>query len=387
MKIYIPFHVGSGNRGCEGILRGTANILKLSKEDILALDRDQSDFELDQKLKLNNIVDLKVKVERNLMLKLMGKLGINMERYYVSPFVSFFKSDNTDSLCLFTGGDLFCYDSTIKENCFLLDYLTDRGIKSILWGASIEAHYITAKIEKQLNRFEKIVCRETETKKILEKHSIENVFCYPDPAFTLEPQECELPSMFYCFKVIGLNISSMVNDNSFSLNTPFIKNLTNMIEFILKETDYRILLIPHVTWERQDDRRICREVKKIYAAEERIDILNVDNLGYLQIRNIISNCHMFIGGRTHSVISAYSTCVPALALGYSIKAKGISTDLGLDNKLIFDTKNIHHDDELLICFKHLIDNRDMILAQLQRIMAKYKKSAFASYDVLKDYFD
>lgn len=127
--------------------------------------------------------------------------------------------------------------------------------------------------------------------------------------------------------------------------------------------------------------------KKIYAAEERIDILNVDNLGYLQIRNIISNCHMFIGGRTHSVISAYSTCVPALALGYSIKAKGISTDLGLDNKLIFDTKNIHHDDELLICFKHLIDNRDMILAQLQRIMPKYKKSAFASYDVLKDYFD
>ena len=58
MKIYIPFHVGSGNRGCEGILRGTANILKLSKEDILGLDRDQSDFELDQKLKLNNIVDL-----------------------------------------------------------------------------------------------------------------------------------------------------------------------------------------------------------------------------------------------------------------------------------------------------------------------------------------
>lgn len=385
MKVYIPFHIGSGNRGCEGILRGTANILRLSKENILASDRDKSDFELDQELKLNDIADLKVKSKRGLILKAMGKLNINMEAYYVSPFKSFFETANADSLCFFTGGDLFCYVNTVKENCFLLDYLTNKGIKSILWGASIEECFITPEVEIQLNRFEKIVCRETETRKNLERHSIKNVFCYPDPAFILEPQECKLPDIFYNYRIIGLNISNLINGGSFSINTSFMKSFTNMINFILKETDYSILLIPHVTWKRQDDRRICQAIKTLYANEERVNILNIDHLGYLQIRYIISKCYLFIGGRTHSVISAYATGVPTLALGYSIKAQGILQDLDLDNKLIFDTRSCHNEDDLLTCFKNLINNRDKILIQLQKVMPEYRKRALDAYKVLKEY--
>ena len=382
MKVYIPFHVGSGNRGCEGILRGTTNILKLSKEDVIALDRDLADYELDKKLHLNDVAELEVKSKRSLALKVMGKMKINRKGYYVSPFKAFFKSANKDSLCLFTGGDLFCYASTIKENCFLLDYLSSKGIKSILYGASIEDRFVTPEVEAQLNRFEKIVCRETETLKVLEKHAINNVFCFPDPAFSLEPEECKLPKIFDKSKVIGLNISNMVNGDSFSLDTLFVDNLKNMLDFILENTEYSVLMIPHVTWERQDDRRMCAEVKKLYAQEDRIDVLNVDDLGYLQIRNIISNCELFIGGRTHSVISAYSTCVPTLALGYSIKARGIAKDLGLDEKLIFDSKKIENGNQLLDSFRYLLEHKEAISQQLQNVMPEYKSRAYMAYDAL-----
>ena len=36
---------------------------------------------------------------------------------------------------------------------------------------------------------------------------------------------------------------------------------------------------------------------------------------------------MFIGARTHATIAAYSSCVPTLVVGYSIKARGIAKDL------------------------------------------------------------
>ena len=46
-----------------------------------------------------------------------------------------------------------------------------------------------------------------------------------------------------------------------------------------------------------------------------------------QLKWVISQCSFFIGARTHATIAAYSTGVPTLVLGYSVKSKGIARDL------------------------------------------------------------
>ena len=46
-----------------------------------------------------------------------------------------------------------------------------------------------------------------------------------------------------------------------------------------------------------------------------------------QLKQAIGHCHTFVGARTHSVIAALSSHVPALALAYSPKARGIHRDL------------------------------------------------------------
>ena len=46
-----------------------------------------------------------------------------------------------------------------------------------------------------------------------------------------------------------------------------------------------------------------------------------------QQKYIISQCAYFIGASTPSTIAAYSTGVPTLVVGYSVKAKGIAKDL------------------------------------------------------------
>lgn len=38
-----------------------------------------------------------------------------------------------------------------------------------------------------------------------------------------------------------------------------------------------------------------------------------------QLKYIISRCRFFVGARTHATIAAYSSEIPTLVLGYSIK--------------------------------------------------------------------
>ena len=80
---------------------------------------------------------------------------------------------------------------------------------------------------------------------------------------------------------------------------------------------------------------------------------------------------MFIGGRTHAVISAYATCTPAIALGYSIKSKGIAHDLGLSEKLVVDTKKRAFNSELLGAFQFADNNQAKIKTHVEHVIPGY----------------
>ena len=80
---------------------------------------------------------------------------------------------------------------------------------------------------------------------------------------------------------------------------------------------------------------------------------------------------MFIGGRTHAVISAYSMCVPTIALGYSIKSIGIAHDLGLPEWSVVDSKHCKRD-ALLDSFKLLVQNRENIKIILENYMHMFE---------------
>ena len=53
----------------------------------------------------------------------------------------------------------------------------------------------------------------------------------------------------------------------------------------------------------------------------------VDDCNCMQLKYDISKCRFFVGARTHATIAAYSTCVPTLVVGYSVKSRGIARDL------------------------------------------------------------
>ena len=142
------------------------------------------------------------------------------------------------------------------------------------------------------------------------------------------------------------------------------------ISLLINESN--ILLIPHVIWNSQDDRLISQEVVKQYNHNNRISTLESELLNYEQIRYVISQCHLFIGARTHAIISAYATCTPAIALGYSVKARGIAKDLQLNERLVVNSKDFKNN-QLLESFCYALSHESEISLHLETIIPSYLK--------------
>ena len=384
-KYYFPVHLDGGNRGCEGIAKGTSAILGEPKENLIGLCRD---IPLDNRLGIGDKVSLQSYRNFSLWFRFVNKVYVNalkvfrrdsfekgiLSRHYTyKPFVN---QMQTGDVMLSTGGDMMCYDDNFVIST--TEWAKKRGAKTVLWGCSMGEKNLSPRKRKVLTKFDLIYARESLSFDFFKSLDLKNVVCYPDPAFVLEPKETQLPEAFDKGKVIGINLSNFTI-GGFTLDTPFGNEVRNLLNYILDKTEYEILLVPHVTWSGQDDRILAQNVVKEYSekAQGRISILPIDGLNYLQIRYIISKCNLFIGGRTHAVISAYSTCVPTIALGYSIKSRGIAKDLGLDDILVVNSKSHADVNELMDSFMFLLSNEENIRNHLKNVMRDYKKKTFS----------
>ena len=103
----------------------------------------------------------------------------------------------------------------------------------------------------------------------------------------------------------------------------------------------------------------------------------IDDCNCMELKGYIARCRMFIGARTHATIAAYSTCVPTLVLGYSVKSKGIAKDLfGTDEHYVLPVKGLRCDTALADGFKWLLMNEDQIRDHLKTCMPEYVNNAY-----------
>lgn len=379
MKYYFPLHLDAGNRGCQGIAEGTAEILNVSKDKLIGYC---SDVDLDTRLGVTEKLTLlpmhKVSL-LNKITKQFEKLKINkVNRYDLNfkyQYKWFLDQITREDIMISTGGDMMCYGNNmvITTN----DILHDRGIKTILWGCSMGKENETPEKIQTLKNFSIINARESLSFEYFKSIGLENVVCYPDPAFVLKAEECELPSIFSNNDVIGINISPFtLKNNEFKSNLG--QAVINLVHYILDETELTVLLIPHVLWCNQDDRITAKMLKDYFFYQNRVSILDSDKFNYMQLRYIISKCRLFIGARTHAVISAYSTCVPTLALGYSIKSKGIAKDLNLPKETVIDCTKCEDSSILVHSLKFLIENERYLYKLLYENIPGYVEKAYNS---------
>ena len=169
--------------------------------------------------------------------------------------------------------------------------------------------------------------------------------------------------------MVGINLSPMIMEKE-SLTGMAMENYQKLIEYILEKTDMGVALIPHVVWDFSDDRIPLRELYRKYQRTGRVVMIEDHNC--MELKGIISRCRFFIGARTHATIAAYSTGVPTLVVGYSVKARGIARDLfGTEEGYVLPVQQLKESDELTRAFIKLYEKRESIQTHLKTILPAY----------------
>lgn len=373
-KIVLYCHSGSYNHGCEAIVRSTAKLF--SNQKILLSSKNKVE---DDKYAIDKICQVKqcgVIEKKNLYYyytRIFVKLFNSKRMYRKLETKNFINSICPDNLYFSIGGDNYCYKEIIDDCIFFNKQINKKGAKTVLWGVSIEPEIIAKKrVQKDLNKYALIVARESITYQALLDAGINKTILCPDPAFVLDKVELPWPDGFQREKgVVGINISPMALDYSGN-SIIILQNYKKLIDYILDNTDYSIALIPHVIWNGGDDRVVNGQLYENYHGNDRV--VCIDDHNCEELKGYIARCRFFVGARTHSTIAAYSSLVPTLVVGYSVKAKGIAQDLfGEYEHYVIPVQNIDNENELTDHFMWITQHEDEIKNQLKEVQKRFSE--------------
>lgn len=380
MNVFLYEHSGSLNHGCEAIVRGTQRILnKAMKNDVryvLSSYNAQEDAGLGG-IEVRQFLPRALSAAEILVSTFKVKVKKDERYSIIKQNENFLKSAQQGDICLSIGGDTYCYgDNIIPRE--LTNELLSSGKKCVLWGCSVGQEDLTAEKIKTLSNFTAIFARESLSYELLKKYN-KNTYLYADPAFALQIQQPPLSLNFPQGETVAINLSPLVlnkNKNLFSA-------AEGLINYIIDNTNMNVLLVPHVVQKNNDDSIILRNLLRKTKRDSRVALVP-DNLNAGEYKYIISKSRFFIGARTHATIAAYSTGVPTLALGYSVKARGLARDIFGSERFVIDSKKVVSPDELISAFDELVRSETQVREILSVKAKEFTSCAFAAGEKLRE---
>lgn len=351
MKNYVMYgHGGAYNHGAEAIVKVTIEQLRNleNREVVLSTHFKEQDEEFG--------IDADIFCERNMKYVQMDKESSVKYLYDKEIYADLISHINSDTVALSVGGDNYCYDNW-KKWMAIHDAVKECGAKDVLWSCSIEPDKMTEDMICHLKSFDLITARETCTYEALLARGCNNVVLCADVAFLLETEETNVVNDFAESQYVAINVSPLIKRREMEEGI-VIRNVVETIKDILATTDMKVLLVPHVLMSMDNDVSALREIKDSFCDEDRV-VLVSNNLSVGQYKYLISKCRFGIFARTHASIAAYSSEVPAIVIGYSVKSKGIARDLGVSDYVV-SVEDLRYEDQLLSLFKKLQKDEDSV---------------------------
>jgi polysaccharide pyruvyl transferase WcaK-like protein len=388
--IILYMHAGSGNHGCEAIADSTIKLIhrtrleqgcdvkKLPAPVIISNDADE-----DRKYVLGDlekqglcVLTTERHIDRDFLAhvfyygwrKITGDKQSFMRYRFKDAYRDYEKEcarygaseafAGKKPLAISIGGDNYCYPEMVPDLILAHDYFIKRGFETILWGCSIEPDSLKdAALLKDLTRFDRIYARESISYNALlgAGLSADKLELRKDPAFELETADPPALEGFIPGKTVGINLSPMVLDRA---GDPELvrQGYRNFIRYILDKTDNNIAFVPHVVWNSNDDRKPLTELYNEFKDTGRVVIIGDAPAEVL--KGYISKCSFFVGARTHSTIAAYSSGVPTLVIGYSVKSRGIATDLfGTCDNYVLPVQELSDPQGLIRSYEFILGNK------------------------------
>lgn len=384
MNVVIYGNGSAGNHGCEAIVRGTVALWGDTNQYLLqsALTQDDIQYGLGDLVQILPAVHPAKKDMRFIAAYLKLKTtGIYTDMDGLRYVSGIRHAAKTCKLALSVGGDNYCYPGTEIYGWLNREYHRN-GMKTVLWGCSVEPKIVAKPlVSRDLASYDLIVTRESISYEAIRKVQ-KNTILAPDPAFFMEPQTCPIDERLETGNVIGINISPMIISAEKTAGMAY-ENYKNLVAHILRETDAYVALVPHVVWTSNDDRTVLRRLYEDFDRDPRLIL--VEDHTAPELKYIISHCRMFIGARTHATIAAYSSCVPTLVVGYSVKAKGIARDLfGTEENYVLPVQQLREPDQLIKGYLYLAENESQIRGHLTAFIPQYQKNR-CTFEMIKNH--
>ncbi len=394
-KLIVYMHAGSGNHGCEAIVNSLCHMIKEKVKLVSYFGEEDERYSLKELCEIRGERRFENHKAAHVLYYGYRKLTGDRESFIRYRYGDVFKKEAAP-LAISIGGDNYCYENMLGDLRLANSAFNRRGTRTALLGCSIEPELLKRKeISEDLRKYHTIIARESITyealkeafgktsKEISEKTDkgmaeavsggCPEVLCFPDPAFTLMAKELPLPEGFALGNTVGINVSPMIQDNEKKSGVT-MENYKELISFIIQNTDMQIALIPHVVWERNDDRGPVHELYRAFADTGRV--AEIGDGGCEELKGFIGRCRFFVGARTHATIAAYSMGVPTLVVGYSVKARGIARDLfGTEENYVLPVQSLEKKDDLTKGFRWLLSHEKEVREKLGEVMPGYKERA------------
>ena len=184
--------------------------------------------------------------------------------------------------------------------------------------------------------------------------------------------------------LVGLNVGGLLTaggysgKNMFGLKVDYTRMIENLVSHLIERKGANVILVPHVhaePWaggDLESDDRACKELyeamKERYPG--RLSVLE-GNHNAPETKFVIGRCDLFIGSRMHACIGALSLAVPAVALSYSDKFKGVWQTIHLE-RLVADPRELD-ESQILGVIEEAFENRRELRRQLLETMPRVKR--------------
>lgn len=158
-KKVLYMHTGSGNHGCEAIIRTTSKLLEGPKDVILWSNTRTEDIQYGSAKGFEKVV-VSEELERFspayfealVKRKILHNKNANQEVFLRELF--------RDNIAISVGGDNYCYEWSARQAVMLNKIIRKYCTFSILWGCSVDPEAITPEVREDLAGYDLITARE-----------------------------------------------------------------------------------------------------------------------------------------------------------------------------------------------------------------------------------
>ncbi|EAZ90594.1 polysaccharide pyruvyl transferase family protein [Crocosphaera chwakensis] len=408
MKVVITGITGMRNRGVEAIITPTIEQLRKRQQDIeINILTQTPDYD---QIRLNPYgVNLQLE-KKHLQTKttppsrkkrLLSKLlpGYGLPKTKLIPSSSLLRNA---SAVIASGGDVFSPEYPITPHLKPLKLALDVGTPVIFLAQSISPYKREEDAEEWLEvaRYSKLITvREYLTYNYLTKDlglSTDLVKLTADPAFLLTPApQDHINNLLKGYGISGerplvaLGTSQGIcNYTSSTLDyDKHLRSWQKIIEMIVNELDAEVIIIPHVQEIRagNDDRILGSQLLRILDYNPRVHLAGCDHTAS-EFKGIIAQCELVISERTHAAIAGLSSGVCTVAVGYSIKSKGISAELIGEDKfkegLLISVEDFLNPKIVCEAVNNSWKKRNQIKQIIKKRLPNIQERAFKNFDLI-----